>query len=41
MALASTRQAGLALVAGVVLAMVGSLVFPGGPFVESVDQTDF
>ena len=41
MALASTRQAGLALVAGVVLAMVGSLVFPGGPFVDSVDQTDF
>ena len=41
MAIAPTRQAGLALVVGVILAMVGSMIFPGGPIVESVDQTDF
>ncbi len=41
MLVAPTRQAGLALVVGVILAMVGSMIFPGGPVVESVDQTDF
>ncbi len=41
MAMAPTRLAGLALIAGVVIAMVGSIIFPGGPIVDSVDQTDF
>ncbi len=41
MATASTRHAGLALIVGVVLSMVGSIIFPGGPIVENVDQTDF
>lgn len=41
MTMAPTRHAGLALVAGVILAMVGSMIFPGGPIVDSVDQTDF
>ena len=41
MAMAPTRHAGLALIVGVVLAMVGSLIFPGGPIVDRVDQTDF
>ena len=41
MAMTSTQQAGIALVLGVVLAMVGSLIFPGGPIVSSVDQTEF
>ena len=41
MAIAPTRQAGLALIVGVVLSMVGSIIFPGGPIVDSVDQTDF
>ena len=41
MAMAPTRHAGLALVMGVILAMVGSMIFPGGPIVDSVDQTDF
>ena len=41
MAIASTRTAGLALALGVVLALVGSFLFPGGPLVDGVDQTDF
>ena len=41
MAVTSTRLAGLALVVGVVLAMVGSILYPGGVVVQSVDQTDF
>ena len=41
MLVAPTRQAGLALVVGVVLAMVGSMIFPGGLIVDTVDQTDF
>lgn len=41
MTMAPTRYAGLALAVGVVLSMVGSLIFPGGPIVDSVDQTDF
>ncbi|MYB40983.1 MAG: hypothetical protein F4X76_02095 [Chloroflexi bacterium] len=41
MAMAPTRHAGLALLVGVVLSMIGSLIFPGGPLVDPVDQTDF
>ncbi len=41
MAMAPTRHAGLALIVGVVLAMGGSFIFPGGPIVDTVDQTDF
>ena len=41
MTMAPTRHAGLALAVGVVLAMFGSLIFPGGPIVDRVDQTDF
>ncbi|MXW35964.1 MAG: hypothetical protein F4X26_00255 [Chloroflexi bacterium] len=41
MAIGSTRTAGLALALGVVLAVGGSLFFPGGPIVDGVDQTDF
>lgn len=41
MAIASTRTGGLALALGVVLALVGSALFPGGPLVDGVDQTDF
>lgn len=41
MAIGSTRTAGLALAIGVVLALGGSLLFPGGPVVDGVDQTDF
>ncbi len=41
MAIASTRTAGLSLALGVVLALVGSFLFPGGPLVDGVDQTDF
>lgn len=41
MATASTRQAGVAFIVGVILASVGSTIFPGGPVFDSVDQTDF
>ena len=41
MAMAPTRLAGLALLVGVVVTMVGSIIFPGGPIVDTVDQTDF
>ena len=41
MTLAPTRTAGLALVVGVLLALGGSVLFPGGPLVDGVDQTDF
>ncbi len=41
MAMAPTRLAGLALLVGVVLAMTGSIIFPGGPIVDTVDQLDY
>ena len=41
MTMAPTRHAGLALIVGGLLSMVGSIIFPGGPIVDSVDQTDF
>ncbi len=41
MAIGSTRTAGLALALGVVLAVGASMLFPGGPIVDGVDQTDF
>ena len=35
------KAAGLAIMAGMVLTLVASLLFPGGPIIDSVDQTDF
>ena len=35
------KAAGLAIMAGMVLTLVASLLFPGGPLIDSVDQTDF
>ena len=37
----ATRFGGLALIVGVVLMFVASLVFPGGVLLDPVDQTDF
>ncbi|MYB77098.1 MAG: hypothetical protein F4X83_08385 [Chloroflexi bacterium] len=36
-----TRAGGLAVMAGMVLTLVASLFFPGGPIIDPVDQTDF
>ena len=36
-----TKSGGLALLIGVVLMILASLVFPGGPVIDPVDQTDF
>ncbi len=36
-----TKSGGLALLVGVVLMVLASLVFPGGPVIDPVDQTDF
>lgn len=36
-----TRQGGLALIVGVVLLVLASLMYPGGPVLNPVDQTDF
>lgn len=35
------KAGGLAIMAGMILTLVSSLLFPGGPIVNSVDQTDF
>lgn len=35
------KAGGLAVMAGMVLTIVSSLLFPGGPLIDSVDQTDF
>ncbi len=37
----ATRRGGLALLAGVVLLIFASIVFPGGLLLDPVDQTDF
>lgn len=37
----TARYGGLALSIGIVLAIVAALLFPGGPVVDRVDQTDF
>ena len=37
----TARYGGLALSAGIVLAIVAALLFPGGPVIDRVDQTDF
>ncbi len=37
----ATRLGGLALITGVLLLVLASLVFPGGVLVDPVDQTDF
>lgn len=39
--LLGSKGAGLALMVGVILAIVASLFYPGGPFISPVDQTDF
>ena len=39
--LTGSKGAGLALMVGVVLAIVASLFYPGGPFINPVDQSDF
>lgn len=36
-----TRQGGLALIVGVVLMVLASFIYPGGPLLNPVDQTDF
>ena len=35
------KDGGLAIMAGMVLTLLASLFFPGGPIVDPVDQTDF
>ncbi len=35
------KAGGLAIMAGMILTLVSSLLFPGGPIVNPVDQTDF
>lgn len=35
------KMGGLAIMAGMILTLVASLFFPGGPIIDSVDQTDF
>ena len=37
----ATRLGGLALIVGVVLLVLASLIFPGGVLLDPVDQTDF
>ena len=37
----ATKLGGLALIAGVILLFMASLVFPGGVLLDPVDQTDF
>ena len=37
----ATRLGGLALLAGVIMLVLASLIFPGGVLLDSVDQTDF
>ena len=37
----TAKYGGLALSAGIVLAIVGAFLFPGGPIIDRVDQTDF
>ena len=39
--LVGSKGAGLALMTGVILAIVASLFYPGGPAVNPVDQSDF
>lgn len=37
----ATKRGGLALVIGVLLLIIASLIFPGGTLLDPVDQTDF
>ena len=37
----ATKNGGLALIVGVVLLLLASIFFPGGPVLDRVDQTDF
>ena len=37
----TAKYGGLALSTGIILAIVGALLFPGGPVIDRVDQTDF
>ena len=37
----TARYGGLALSTGIVLAIVAAFMFPGGPIIDRVDQTDF
>ena len=37
----ATRTGGLALLVGVILLVLASVLFPGGPVLDRVDQTDF
>ena len=39
--LLGSKGAGLALMVGVILAIVASVFYPGGPFINPVDQSDF
>lgn len=39
--LVGSKGTGLALMVGVILAIVASLFYPGGPFINPVNQTDF
>ena len=36
-----TRQGGLALIVGVLMLVLASLIYPGGAVMNPVDQTDF
>ena len=36
-----SKSAGLAIMAGIVLLLIGSILYPGGMLVDPVDQTDF
>lgn len=38
---AGAKAGGFAIMAGMILTIVASLLFPGGPLIDSVDQTDF
>ena len=37
----TARYGGLALSTGIILAIVAAILFPGGPIIDRVDQTDF
>ncbi|MCY4449632.1 MAG: hypothetical protein OXE02_12410 [Chloroflexi bacterium] len=37
----ATKTGGLALIVGVILLVLASVLFPGGPVLDRVDQTDF
>ena len=40
-ALPENKTAGIALIAGVILTLFASLLYPGGVLIDSVDQTNF